>query len=289
MTKLKYTFKHDLLFKMLFTRRPDLLKHLIAELIDVRIETIGEFKVTNPEIPPESLGTKFCRLDVNMTINDRRVDLEIQVEDEGDFPERSLFYWAREYSSALESGGDYSKLPPVIIVSIVDFKMFDCEDFHSHFQALEVSRHELLTDRLSLHYFELPKLPKTIEAENKLKMWLALFKANTEEELIQIENMEANVIKEAIETYKTITANSEFKELERLLELAKHNEASALRYAREEERKKWQKIISDKDNEVANKEKQIAEMAKLIEELLAKKEGITENTPESTQNNEKTF
>ena len=40
-------------------------------------------------------------------------------------------------------------------------------------------------------------------------------------------------MEKAINAYYTITAESEFRERERLLENAKHNEASALRYERE--------------------------------------------------------
>ncbi|MDR2044476.1 MAG: Rpn family recombination-promoting nuclease/putative transposase, partial [Clostridium sp.] len=159
MTKLKYTFQNDTLFKILFVKYPDLLKKLVAELLSIRAESIGEFRITNPEMPPESLGDKFCRLDINMTVDGQRVDLEIQVADERDYPERSLFYWAREYSVALGEGECYSSLPRVVHISITAFELFSCAGFHSEFRVLEVTRHEPLTDRMSLHYFELPKLP----------------------------------------------------------------------------------------------------------------------------------
>jgi hypothetical protein len=117
MAKLEYTFKNDTLFKMLFVRYPGLLKRLVAELLGIKPESIGQFEIRNPEMPPESLGDKFCRLDINMTVNGQRVDLEIQVRDEGDFPERTLFHWAREYSTALGEGGKYHELPRVVIIS----------------------------------------------------------------------------------------------------------------------------------------------------------------------------
>jgi predicted transposase/invertase (TIGR01784 family) len=159
MTKLNYTFKNDTLFKMLFVKHRDLLKRLVSELLGIDFGSIGQFEIRNPEMPPESLGDKFCRLDVNMTVDGLRVDLEIQVADEGDYPERTLFYWAREYSTALPDGGGYHELPRVVVVSIMSFNLFDCPEYHSEFQALEVSRHTPLTDRQSLHYFELTKLP----------------------------------------------------------------------------------------------------------------------------------
>ncbi|GHV49381.1 hypothetical protein FACS1894204_13800 [Synergistales bacterium] len=60
MTKLEYTFKNDTLFKMLFVKYPDLLKRLVSELLDIAFESIGQFVITNPEMPPESIGDKFC-------------------------------------------------------------------------------------------------------------------------------------------------------------------------------------------------------------------------------------
>jgi hypothetical protein len=60
--KLEYTFKTDTLFKTLFVKHPNLLKQLVCELIGIQLESIGEFVITNPEMLPESLGDKFCRL-----------------------------------------------------------------------------------------------------------------------------------------------------------------------------------------------------------------------------------
>jgi predicted transposase/invertase (TIGR01784 family) len=295
MTKLEYTFTNDILFKMLFVQHPNLLKRLVAELLGISVDSIGQFEIANPEIPPESLGDKFCRLDINMTVNGQRVDLEIQVANEGDYPERSLYYWAREYSSALGEGGDYIELPRVIIISIVGFKLFDCEDFHSEFQPLEVSRHTPLTDRQSLHYFELPKLPEIVGANDELKLWLSLFKAETEEDLKQIEKMGVSVMEQAIGAYRRITSTKEFKEIERLRSRARHNEAAALRHAAEvavaendakwkdvvvgREAKwkaevagkdaKWKAEVADRDAAIANKDAAIAEKDAEIARLRA--------------------
>ena len=39
MTRLEYTFKTDTLFKMLFVQYPDLLKHLVATLLDIPLDS----------------------------------------------------------------------------------------------------------------------------------------------------------------------------------------------------------------------------------------------------------
>ena len=229
MNELKYKFTNDTLFKMLFVKYPELLKKLVAVLLRIRTDSIGLFEICNPEMPPESLGDKFCRLDINMDVDGQRVDLEIQVDSDGGyFPERTLYYWAREYSTALPTAGKYAELPRTVIISIVGFKLFDCPEYHSEYQALEVTRHTPLSDRFVLYYFELPKLPETITADNGLELWLSLFKAKTEEELTNLEALGVQEVREAISAYRSITVTPEFQEAERLRSKARHDEAQAL-------------------------------------------------------------
>ena len=236
MRKLAYTFKTDTLFKMLFIQYPELLKKLVADLLGIPLEGIGQFVIRNPEMPPENLGDKFCRLDINMTVNGQRVDLEVQVCNEGDYSERVMYYWAREFSSALPAGQDYSALPRTIVISIIDFPLFECEEYHSFFQPLETTRHTLLSDKMGFHFFELPKLPADVSDGDMLLLWLSLFKAETEEELEKIKEMEVPDMSQAINAYYTITASSEFREKERLRAKARHDEAQALHNARREEK-----------------------------------------------------
>ena len=138
--------------------------------------------------------------------------------------------------------------------------MFNCAEYHSESQALEVTRHEPLTNKFCMHYFELPKIPKTVSKDDGLKLWLALFNAKTEEELKQIEALEVPIMTQAIEAYRHITTTDEFKELERLRSRARHNEASALGHARRKEREKWQGVIADKDATIADKDAQIMDL-----------------------------
>ena len=65
-------------------------------------------------------------------------------------------------------------------------------------------------------------------------LWLALFNANTEEDLKKIQAMEVPEMNQAINAYYTITASPEFREAERLREKARHDEAQALYRARRE-------------------------------------------------------
>lgn len=99
---------------------------------------------------------------------------------------------------------------------------------------LEVTRHTLLSDKMGFHFYELPKLPVDVSEYNMLLLWLSLFKAETEEELEKIKEIEVPVMIQAINAYYTITASSKFREKERLRTKARHDEAQALYNARKE-------------------------------------------------------
>ena len=274
MAKLKYTFKTDTLFKMLFTQEPELLKRLVAALLGIRFESIGQFGVTSPELPPSDFGKKFCRLDINMLVDGQRVNLEIQVRNDDGYPERALFYWSRLYSSALPKGGDYLNLPRTVVISIVDFNLFGGADFHSEFRPLEVTRHEPLSDKMVLHFFELRKLPEEIDSADMLLLWLWLFSAETEEELKKILALEVPIMKQAIKAFKEITVTPKFLDAVQRREDALRNETTALNHAerkgRAAEREIWQGVVADHAAAIAE---QVAENERLraqIAELQAK-------------------
>jgi len=148
-------------------------------------------------------------------------------------------------------------------------------EFHSEFQALEIARHTPLTDKMSLRYFELLKLPDAIDIHDESELWLRLFKAETEEDLQQIEALGMPIMEQAIKAYRHISATDELKEIERLRSLARHNEAAALRCAREEaaeeEREKWQtvlaEVVAEKDTALAVQAAEIATLRASLAQL----------------------
>ena len=280
-TKLEYTFKSDVLFKMLFVKYPGLLKRLVAVLLSIPIESINEFQTINTEMPPEEIGKKFRRLDINMIVDGKRVNLEIQIEDKGDYPERSMFHWAKMFASALPSGNNYSLLPKAIVISILGFVQFGCAEVHSEFAPMEISRHEILSDKQRYHFFELPKLPgvDSIDPGIEKDLWLALFNAETEEELEKLVTNGGEVMSQAVEAYRSITATEEYRYLEILRARTQHDEAQAIHSAekrgeeRGEERAntKWQGVVAEKDAALANERTENEKLRQLIAALQANK------------------
>ena len=274
MTELEYKLKDDVLFKMVFVQHPELLRLLVASSLAIKHESIGQFEIKNPEMPSEFVRGKFCQLDINMAVDGQRVDLEVQVKNRGNYPERVLFNWARLYSTALGRGKKYHELPIAVIISIIDFPLFDCEEFHSEFVPLEVTRHTPLTDRMRLHFFELPKLPASVDTTDDLKLWLTLFNADTEEDLARLESLGVPFMNQAIEAMRTISASPEFREIARQREIARLNEATALHYAHQEGRQEGQ---HEKSLDIA---KNLLRMSLSVENIM-ESTGLTRDEVES--------
>ena len=177
-----------------------------------------------------------------------------------------MLHWARIYSASLTSGNNYAELPHTIIISIIDFKMFEWEDVHSEFQVLEVKHHKALSDKQTYHFFELAKLGDIghLDLNNEKNLWLALFNAETEEELKKLVSDGGDVMGQAVEAYRGITATDEFRNLEWLRRKTMNDEAQAIYSAelRGEERanERWQGVVANKDTELAKQASLIAEL-----------------------------
>ena len=236
MATLQYKFTSDILFKMLFTRNEELLRSLVAAALGIAPADIKTLNVKNPEILPEEPGSKFCRLDLNMVVNDELVDLEIQVADEGNFKERALYYWSKIFAASLDEGKDYLLVPRTVLISILDFDLFSCEGMLSEFAILEKTRYELLTDKFELDFYELRKLPDIIDKSDMMQVWLKLIGARTEEDVLAVERLEVREMAQAVSAYRQITGSQEYQELERMRDKARHDEAQALGNARRQER-----------------------------------------------------
>ena len=82
-----------------------------------------------------------------------------------------------------------------------------------------------------------------------------LFKAKTEQELKHLITIGGTIMAQAVEAYHHVSASGEFKELERLRDRARRDEASALAYARREGARKadekWEGVVAEKDKTYA--------------------------------------
>lgn len=63
-------------------------------------------------------------VDIHAKIDEQiDIDVEIQIVNQNNIEKRILFYWSKLYTKGIKSGDDYSKLPKIIAILIVDFKL----------------------------------------------------------------------------------------------------------------------------------------------------------------------
>ena len=66
---------------------------------------------------------KFSRLDVKaLTSNKEIINIEIQLKNEYNMIQRSLYYWSKLYEEQLSEGDRYDKLSRTVCINILDFK-----------------------------------------------------------------------------------------------------------------------------------------------------------------------
>lgn len=140
---------------------------LVSPKLDIPIEEIKGIEVLNPDILPESIGEKYYRLDILLDLGGKFVNVEMQVRSEKYFGDRILLYWSKMYSSQLDKGESYKKLCPCIAITIVDFDLFEHEDYHSEFGVWDVEHDNKLTDKMAIHFFELKKVPQSVDQSKR--------------------------------------------------------------------------------------------------------------------------
>jgi predicted transposase/invertase (TIGR01784 family) len=203
-------------------------------MLDLERGSIKNIDILNPEMPPAFVFGKFSRIDLVLDIDGELVNVEIQIKNENNYSERSLFHWAKLFTSKLKKGQDYTKLKRTITMNILGFNLFDCPEYHSAFTVMENTRHEPLSDMLSIHFFELKKIGKELDKNNSKKLWLQLINAETEEELDMLAKTEAPEIKKAVVILRNMSDDDRIREMARVREKAIWDETSALNSARRE-------------------------------------------------------
>ena len=228
--------KLDVIFKRVFGNDSNkaIIAAFISDLLEIPRESIKAIYINNVELTPEYLDMKFSRLDLRLDVDGRIVNIEMQVNRETDFKERTLFYWSKLYSEELRTGEEYGELKQTICINIINFDLFDCEDYHSRFKVLETERHEVLTDKFAIHFFELKKLSK-FKKNRRMEDWLNLINAETEGDLMAIQQTtQIPEVKDTIIMLRQLSADEQVRMEAHYREKRLHDEATALGSARRE-------------------------------------------------------
>ena len=229
--------KIDFVFKKIFgsADHPDILISFLNAVLKPQ-NPITSVEIKNSDLEKEYIEDKFSRLDVKaLTSNREIINIEIQLKNEYNMIQRSLYYWSKLYEEQLSEGDRYDKLSRTVCINILDFKYLKNDRFHNGYRLKEIETNEELTDLQEIHFIEIPKLKTFDSAEeivDLLEGWVE-FLRDPESEVIRKLEMSNKEIREAKDELYRLSRNSKERELYYLREKSLRDEISALANAEE--------------------------------------------------------
>ena len=229
--------KIDFVFKKIFgsEEHPEILISFLNAVLKPK-KPIVSVEIKNSDLEKEYIEDKFSRLDVKaLTSNKEIINIEIQLKNEYNMIQRSLYYWSKLYEEQLSEGDRYDKLSRTVCINILDFKYLKNDRFHNGYRLKEIETNEELTDLQEIHFIEIPKLKRfesTEEIVDLLEGWVE-FLRDPESEVIRKLEMSNKEIREAKDELYRLSRNSKERELYYLREKSLRDEISALANAKE--------------------------------------------------------
>lgn len=159
------------IFYKVMTENPDACRRLLERLLHVSIEKIEILGEKSLGIDSESKG---IRLDVYVKDENRVFDVEMQVKNTGELPERARYYQGVMDVDMLKSGEPYRALKETHIIFICLKDIFGQGLAHYTFENTCVEKPCLkLNDRSHKHFFAAENYDK-IKGDRELKAFLKM-------------------------------------------------------------------------------------------------------------------
>ena len=180
--KIDYTFTNNYMFHIILQENELVLKGLISSLLHLPFEDIGSVIIKNPIIPGAAIDMKEFILDLYITLNNNtELNLEMQINNLFNWPDRSLSYLCRTFDN-LCRGQDYHLTKPAIHIGILDFTLFpDTPEFYATYKLMNIRNHHIFNDKFILSVLSLKEIEKATSEDREwgLDIWAKFFAAKT--------------------------------------------------------------------------------------------------------------
>ena len=154
-------------FKLVFGQEStkDVMIEFLNQVIPDR--KIVDVEFADKEIHPNlrdkktSIYDLFCKTD-----DGSRIIVELQKRKQDSYAERMLYYSMHQVLKQVEAGASSFDFCPIYVISIMDFTIDQnngLSDVKTVYRLIEETHRNLLTDRLTYIFIELPKFMKTAE------------------------------------------------------------------------------------------------------------------------------
>ena len=201
-----YTFLNDYMFRVILQKHKNVLRSIVCACLKLEAEKVQDIVVQNPIELGEAIDDKTFILDIHVLLNNNTIiNLEMQVLDLKDWPERSLSYLARSYDNVAK-GDEYINVKPVYHIGFLNYTLFpEYPEFFAKYQMMNLKNHNVYTSKFNLYVVDLTQIELATEEdrESGLVYWTKIFKAKTWEELRQMaeRNQELQEATEALYVY----------------------------------------------------------------------------------------
>ncbi len=168
------TLADSFIFYKVMRHHPDACKELIEILLGIKVESITMMGEEAIIVAPDA---KSIRLDVYVKTKDRNFDLEMQVVNTGELPQRSRYYQGLMDLDSLKKGDIYSDLKESHVIFICMEDVFEKKLPVYTFQyRCDEDREILLGDKTFKHFFIAPRCAKLIKNEEEKAFFELLIK-----------------------------------------------------------------------------------------------------------------
>ena len=184
--EVRYNMTNDYMFRYILQKNKKVLKGLISSLLHLNPQEIIELEITNPIDLADDIAGKEFILDINLVLNNSaKINLEMQVLNRHNWPERSLSYLCRSFDQ-LYRGHEYEEALPVIHIGFLDYTLFPkYPEFYASHMFMNLKNHHVFSDKMKLSVVDLSKVELATKEDKTygIDYWARLFKAKTWEEI----------------------------------------------------------------------------------------------------------
>jgi predicted transposase/invertase (TIGR01784 family) len=229
--------KLDYIFKNIFGKEKS--KPLLISFLNALFKgnpTIKDLWLENTDITKILEEDKTSRLDIRATSDkDIKIDIEIQIKNTGEIPQRASHYLANMMHGTVKSNESYRE-PTVIGIWILGENVTDrvnaISEAYMTFQPSDPDPYQIMTKNARIIFIELPKFnPKNEDSQDLLTAWLSFLK----DPLFMDESfLKITEVKEAMDTLKYVSADSETRALADLRQRTINDHNSEMTVAKEE-------------------------------------------------------
>lgn len=271
--KIAYNMTNNYMFRYILQKNQKVLKGLICSLLHLNTKDVKTIEIRNPiNLSGDVSGKEFI-LDIEVLLNSEElINLEMQVLNEYNWPERSLSYLCRAYDQ-LYRGQDYEEALPVVHIGILDFTLHPSHpEFYATYKMLNVKNHLLYSDKFTLSVLNLKQVELATEEDciHQIDYWAKIFRAKTWEEL-KLMAKENEYLQEAAQSLYVANADEIVRQQCIARELAERRERTLERDKRIlVEKLAKEKAETERLKEEAEKQKvEMEELRKEVERLKA--------------------